>query len=189
MGEVYKKDKSQPLEKLVSDFVGKYNLHLTNNSDIVSLCKDLGFSVSSYPTKQEGYDGFILVNNTFKVIGIDDNLSPIDRRFLIAHELGHYIKADSKHEEVLLALKDNLNHGDDKSQEEHDADYLAAAILVPMSQFKYELELLEIEYKNLNSELEVKSKIPAVIISFFAKRYRVNEQLIARRIAEVSTYA
>ncbi len=189
MGEIYKRNESEPLENLISAFLNKYDLELTNNSDIVSICNKLGIKVNKYMTKQEGYDGFILVNDAFKVIGTDYTLSPIDRRFLIAHELGHYIKADNKHEKVFLALKDNLNHGPDKSQDEHDADYLAAAILVPMRQFKFELELLDIDYKNLISEQEVTAKVPNEIIQFFAKRYRVNAQLIIRRVAEVSAYA
>lgn len=189
MGEIYTREKSEPLEFLISEFAKKYNLYLSNNANIISFCEKLGISVKNYSTKQEGYDGFILVNDNFKIIGIDNNLSPIDRRFLIAHELGHYVKADSKNEKILLALKDNLHHGCEKSCDEHDADYLAAAILVPLRQFKKELDLLGLDYKNLNSEQKVAEKIPSWLIDFFSKRYRVNEQLTIRRIAEVSAYA
>lgn len=188
MCQVYKREKSEPLEKLIDAFVAKNNLYLSNNTDIISVCKKLGISVRNFSTREDGYDGFILVNDKFKTIGIDRELNPIDRRFLIAHELGHYIKADSNNEKVFLALKDHLCHGIEKTVDEHDADYLAAAFLVPMKQFKSELDLMGIPYANLDTEQEVAKKISPLFIEFFAKRYRVNEQLIIRRIAEVSAY-
>lgn len=191
MCDVFKRERSEPIEKRLDEFLAKHELTLSNNTDIVSLCKKLNLSTLKISLADSNLDGFILVNEKYRAIAINELLQPLDARFLIAHELSHYItEVEGKQPtEVFLAAKDKLAHGAEKPSIEHDMDYLAAAILVPRKQFQEELKILEINYKNLHTEEEVKKSIAQNLITFFANRYRVREQLIIRRIAEVSYYA
>ena len=193
MCAVYDRGKSKVLEDRLSNFLKTHFLTLSNDTDIISVCNKLGLQAVYMPLN-DGVDGLILVDGKHRIIAIKSTLEPIDTRFLIAHELAHYItaydSADKKGApQFCVAAKDTLRHGSDKPQLEHDMDYLAAAILVPFEQFKKELDSKKINYKNLRTESDVTNKFPIGVIKDFAKRYRVTQQLIVRRIAEISYYA
>lgn len=192
MCEVFTRERSQPLEDKLKKFLGTHKLSISNDTDIISLCNKLNLT-GLYMPLDDKMDGFILVNKKYRVIAIKQSLEPLDARFLIAHELGHYITAfdESKGEDnqFIVAAKDTFKHGADKEPIEHDMDYLAAALLVPQDQFMRELEAMDLKYSNLHTENDVIQNIPISIISDFANRYRVSKQLIIRRIAEVSYYA
>lgn len=193
MCAIYDKEKSQPLEDVLSKFLGAHRLAFSDDTDIVGACKKLGLTVQYMPLDKE-IDGMILVNDKYSIIAIKNSLSPIDKRFLIAHELAHfitakydYIAAEGKPFQFKIAAKDKLRHGKEKPKSEHDMDYLAAAILVPFEQFKRELDATGVSYAELHTETDVFAKIP-LIVDTFARRYRVSPQLIARRVSEVSYY-
>lgn len=192
MCNVFKRERSKPLEDRLSNFLGAHKINLSNDTDIMSICKKLNLT-GLYMPLDDSMDGFILVNKKYRVIAIKDSLEPLDARFLIAHELAHYITAydESKDEngQILIAARETLVHGENKPAIEHEMDYLAAAILVPKEQFKRELDATQIKYGHLHTESDVVKNIPIQIISEFATRYRVPKQLIIRRIAEVSYYA
>lgn len=192
MCDVFTKVESEPLEDKLSKFLIAHKIILSNNTDIISVCQKLKLS-GLYMPLNENMDGFILVNKKYRVIAIKESLEPLDARFLIAHELGHYITAydESKDEsnQFIVAAKETYRHGADKPGVEHHMDYLGAAILVPKDQFMSELNKLNIYYSNLHTESAVINAIPHNVISYFATRYRVSKQLIIRRIAEVSYYA
>ena len=191
MCDVFKRERSQPLEERLSKFLGSHKLNLSNDTDIISVCKKLNLT-GLYMPLDDSMDGFILVNKRYRVIAIKETLEPLDARFLIAHELGHYITAydESKDEnnQFVVAAKETYRHGTDKPDVEHEMDYLGAALLVPKEQFMRELDGMKVNYKNLHTENEVMKSISYDIISEFATRYRVSKQLIIRRIAEVSYY-
>lgn len=192
MCDVFTKERSKPLEDRLSNFLGFHKINLSNDTDIVSICRKLNLTALYMPL-DASMDGFILVNKKYRVIAIKDSLEPLDARFLIAHEIAHYITAynESKDEnnQILIAARETLTHGVNKPEIEHQMDYLAAAILVPKEQFKRELDAIQIKYDQLHTEADVVKNIPIQIISEFATRYRVHKQLIIRRIAEVSYYA
>ncbi len=192
MCEVFAKEVSKPLEDKLYNFLVSHQINLSNDTDIISVCKKLKLT-GLYMPLDETMDGFILVNNKYRVIAIKESLEPLDARFLIAHELGHYITAydESKDEsnQFVVAARETFRHGAEKPFMEHQMDYLGAAILVPREQLKRELEEMKINYNNLHTETDVMNHIPYDVISYFANRYRVSKQLIIRRIAEVSYYA
>ena len=192
MCRIYTRRESERLEKKLSRFLQAEKLSLSNDLDIISLCKKLGIQANYVDLSETDFDGCILVNKNYKFIGISDDLEPIDVRFLIAHELAHYIDnaVDKKPHEVFIAAKDKFAHGEDKLPIEHDMDYLAAAILVPQQQFIEDLDALNIDYKKLvlHTEREVRDTVSPDFVTYLSKRYRVREQLIVRRIAEVSYY-
>lgn len=192
MCEVFAKDKSKPLEDKLFNFLVSHQINLSNDIDIISVCKKLDLT-GLYMPLDESMDGFILVNEKYRVIAIKESLEPLEARFLIAHELGHYITAydESKDEsnQFVVAARETYKHGANKPFTEHQMDYLGAAILVPKEQFKRELDVMNINYSNLHTENDVMKNIPYNVISYFANRYRVPKRLIIRRIAEVSYYA
>lgn len=196
MWKIYKREESEQLENILKDFIRDFNLNITNNTDIIELCHSLGFKVLMMPLRKYMLDGLILVENEDKVIGVNQDL-PIEKaRFVIAHELSHFItqstelKKSKSNKQLFFATKDNVYHDYDKSQLEHDMDYLAAAILVPKHQFIEELESFGIDvkkFKDLKKE-EVIRGISISDLEYFAKRYNVETEVIIKRIVEVSYY-
>lgn len=192
MNKVFTKESSDPLEERLSKFLGSHKLSISNDTDIISVCEKLNLT-GVYMPLDEKYYGFILVNEKYRVIAIKESLESLDARFLIAHELGHYITAydESKDEknQFVVAAREIYGYGVEKPDTEQEMDYLGAAILVPKEQFMRELDALKVKYKDLHTESEVMKNVSYDIISDFANRYRVTKQLIIRRIAEVSYYA
>ena len=107
MCQVYTRERSQELEEKLSNFLGSHRLTITNDTDIVSVCKNLNINALYMPL-DETMDGFILVNRNYRVIAIKESLEALDVRFLIAHELAHYITAYDEtlnSNQILIAAK------------------------------------------------------------------------------------
>lgn len=184
-------------ELLISDFFKNNNLQLRVPVDIVSLVKKLGFRVLAMDLSliEENIDGLILVDEVSHKIGQleTDKLIVYDRalknfketRFVIAHELAHYIDQKKNGKNVVFGEK--IRHGEaknkdnnpDKIKEEQKMDYMAAAILVPHDSLKHELEL--IKYNNLD-ELS-----KGIVIGDLSNKYAVSSEVMKRRIEEVNS--
>lgn len=193
MCRIYDKKKSQPLENKLSEFVKKNKIFLSSDLDIVSVCRSLNIQAKYMDLEDERLLGFILVNKTHRIIAVNHKLKPVDVRFIVAHELGHYIDESHGRDDDFVAMKDVMDHGEDKPAKEHDMDYLAAAMLVPKDQFIEDLQRYGVDcekFKGCVTEREVRDKLDDFyIIENLARRYRVSDRLIIRRIAEVSYYA
>ena len=106
--------------------------------DVVQLAESMGFVVGNAKMKKEE-DGFILVNNdtqeilgvkTQKLIGVNRERDLFTKRFIIAHELGHYI-LHSKNKSIFAQREQT--HG--RTSEENDVDFFAACLLMPEEDF------------------------------------------------------
>lgn len=201
MWQIYTKEQSNPLENKLYEFLEKYGLKLNNNTDIIELCSELGFNIGMMPLDEQKLDGVILVENEDKIIAVNEKLDLKKARFVIAHELGHYIsqlcsinEENSKYnqkKQLFFAAKDKIYHDKYKPVIEHDMDYLAAAILVPKEQFKIELISNDVELtklKDIKNELDVRKNVNQDLIDYFADRYNVETDVIIKRIAEVAYY-
>lgn len=62
----------------------------TPNFDIIKLCSSLGFEMLSL-NLDRGIDGVVLVKSGKKIIGVSNRVAPRASRFVVAHELAHYI--------------------------------------------------------------------------------------------------
>lgn len=192
MCKIYTKDQSQKLEDRLNQFCEENNIDFKNEINITQICKKLNIENCAIPMDNIGLDGVIIINNSFRVIAINENLDVQDARFAIAHELAHYItQVHSSNSSVIFAEKDKIFHGERKKKEENDMDYLAAAMLIPKDQFINELKNFNIPLENFKDKTiaDIKQNIQSIFIDFFVKRYNVKEAVIIRRIAEVSYYA
>lgn len=148
----------QKIENLVKPLLEQYGYSFKYDTyvDIVSFVRNLGFVVgtSKLPPNE---DGFIIIQpdklvdeskniNSDKIIGVNSDASFDWKRFVIAHEFAHSIL---HYKEGTVYLHRENKKG--KSEEENDADYFAAALLMPKESFKREYDKLESSGLNRNA--------------------------------------
>lgn len=182
-------------EAMLDAFFAKNNIELSKDKDIVEICKSLGFKVLSLAMDEEfpEFDGVMLAEGEKKIIGINSTIDIKNARFVIAHELAHYIFNEmidqnkdvfsADHKQKVVAAKDKVLHKSEKPIREHLMDYMAANILVPKKDFLTELN-------NLNVDVTAVAKDPSAlsesIIDYLSHVFNVNEEVIRRRIKEVA---
>ena len=111
-----------------------YNVEQDNHVNIVDFVKEEGFSVRN-TLLPDNEDGFLTIRPTDdkydKIIGVNINRSIESKRFIIAHEFAHSVL---HYESGQIFLHRENETG--KDSEENDADYFAAALLMPFKSFK-----------------------------------------------------
>lgn len=170
--------KMKEIENKAEDLFKRINYDYNDKEaiDVIHIAKQLGFQVGiALLDKDE--DGFIIVQEgeeeilgikTDKLIGVNADRELKWKRFIIAHELAHFILHCN---ESIYAHRD---HRKGKNSTENEADYFAANILMPKSKFKKAYnELGKIEY-NKN-----------VKVSLLSEMFIVTEKMIQRRIEEL----
>lgn len=174
MSMEFTKDEMLRLESILLSFLSKMNVTLTVPVDIFDLSAKLGFDVRGAEFK-EHLEGMIVVNefedkidgfDSNKVIAYNCQKSIETKKFIVAHELAHYIweKSIAQDKKVVVAARDH--HGNYSSDEqEQRMDYIAASILVPRE------HLID---SGITDPLQV------------ATLYKVPEDLARRRLQEVA---
>lgn len=151
--------------------------------DVIHAARVLGFvvGISALPKWD---DGFILVDHakerihelvgvmTDKVIGVNSDRDLQKKRFIIAHEIGHYELHCDKDDGVLYARREDRKG---KDAEENDADYFAACLLMPRKYFKE-------KYDDLKSKGLTEDDIFTLLQKYFNTPY----ESIERRLIEVA---
>ncbi|MBQ6160591.1 MAG: ImmA/IrrE family metallo-endopeptidase [Oscillospiraceae bacterium] len=165
-----KKEISAQVDKILNDF--GYNPEVDTYVDSVRLANSLKFSVGEAKGLKENEDGFIIMYNGSRLIGVNIKRSVEDKRFTTAHELGHYVLHGKQLEENMMMRE----HVDAKTgnQEEDEADFFAACALMPEQSFKREAERLRTSKVNEND-----------IIAVLRILFKVPEESIRRRLQEV----
>ena len=150
--------------------------------DIFSICEQLGFSfarISKEKTRE--YKGILVVNKfnnvgrftSRRIIGINPEFNLQETRGVIAHELGHYfLHADRSGNQINFKVVENKNENTPKEQE---ANYFAAALLVPTFDFKTRIHDPNFEKLEYNEKIRKLSDF-----------YCVKEDCIKRRFDEIS---
>ena len=147
---------------------------------IVKLSKHEGFTVGK-AVLAEGLEGIIAVDKqkdsllgtgTNMVIAVDHEMEKNQQRFTIAHELGHYILR--KDPDAPVFAHRETTHG--KNEEEDDADYFAACLLMPKKGFKAALDY----YREMNENAP-----DYTLAALLSKQFMVPELAALRRISEV----
>ena len=190
---IYTRQQSEPLEKKLQEFYKRSGKKFEAPNDIFKYGNDLGFTVWKMPLDEEALDGIIYVRGeTKKRIGINKSLELNAARFVLAHELAHYIHRylTDDADKLWVAEKDRIFHGDEKEQIEHDMDYLAAAMLVPKEDFILDLKKYSFDFDKFvdKAKQELRRDVSEQMIKELSAKYYVDEPVISRRIVEVSYY-
>lgn len=151
--------------------------------DIIGIAKGLDFSVGNATLSNEE-DGFIFVNEGNKIfpnlpgnklIGVNSKLSLQWKRFVIAHELGHYFLHYIDNAVKYKGMYAHRENAKGKGQEEQEADYFAACLLMPKELFSKRYDDLSKAGKLSNSDIAL----------LLAKEFIVTPVMAGRRIEEL----
>jgi len=167
----------QEIEKQVSTLLETdgYNFERDSDVDVVSMSRGLGFLVGNADLSDDE-DGFLMIqpksdttSEGLRVIGVNAKRSLEYKRFVIAHELGHSIL---HYKEGRIYLHREKRKG--KDADENDADYFAAALLMPRASFSRIYRQLQEKGSNRNA-----------ICLQLASIFKVPQESVVRRIEEV----
>ena len=180
------------LDELVSSFCSENKLDVKN--DVIGSLYKIGFKVYSARFKRE-LAGMILVDENVnklekfdsnKIILYNEKFNYYEVRFILLHELAHYIsrKFVEKDAKLLFAVRDH-NEEYHEDVEEQEMDYMAASMLVPTSELQLKIE--EYVSKNDFSNVNIVSTLQndEYFIQMLQREYKVEKILARRRIGEV----
>lgn len=169
------------IEEKITDLLSQYGYNLISDDhiDIVNFVKKNGFSVGN-ALLPDSEDGFLAIrpdskakDNVEKIIGVNVNRSLELKRFIVAHEFAHSV-LHYRDEQIFLHRENKKG----KDGEENDADYFAAALLMPQKSFKRTYQ----QYKNEGlSDNLIYLKLAAI--------YKTPLESVLRRISEVDSIA
>lgn len=159
-------------EELLTKF--GYDNNVDTYIDISKLAISVGFRVGESKQLHFKEDGFISVSKDKKklLIGVNNDRTIEEKRFIVAHELAHYYLhyIDSNLEDAVM----HREHIKGKNGDENDADCFAACILMPEKSFVN-------QYKKLKDKKYELSDIIDCLQSIF----KTPRESIKRRIEEV----
>lgn len=148
--------------------------------DVIDVAKRLGFVVGNAILNEED-DGFIVAEEgrkeimgikTDKLIGVNSDRTLEWKRFIIAHEIGHYIL--HFREKNLKGLYAHRDHKRGHNELENEADFFAANLLMPRESFENKYNEIKQVYKN-NKE----------IVDVLSKHFLVTIRMTERRVEEL----
>ena len=169
------------IEKQATTFLKEYGYQFDKDDyvNIVDFVQKLGFVVGNAKLK-DVEDGFLAIQSSTvarnrngtsndKIIGVNSKRSLEWKRFIIAHEFAHSV-LHYQTGEIYLHRENKKG----KDSEENDADYFAAALLMPSDSFKRRYE--QFKEMGLNSN---------AICLQLASIFKVPFDSVLRRIEEV----
>jgi Predicted Zn peptidase len=146
------------IEQKASELLSNHNINSSDGFDVVALAKDMGFYVGN-ATLDDNEDGFIAVDTretsilntgSNKVIGVNSTRDYYTKRFIIAHELGHFILRANEQGDKDIIYAHRESKSERRTDEEQDVDYFAACLLMPKEAFSKKYE--ELTTKPLSQE-------------------------------------
>lgn len=164
-----------------------YNLDVGGYLNIFRFAQWQGFTVGNAQLR-ESEDGFIVIRPDYnkekngdglgpKVIGVNEERDLAFKRFVVAHELGHaalhYNGAG-----LYRHREDKTGKTPDERERENEADYFAAAVLMPAQPF----------YRRYQELHESGLKVGQVCFRL-AEEFRVPLASVLRRVDEVQEIA
>ena len=167
------------IERLISALLKQYGYKEEKDDylDIVAFTRSLGFNIIN-AKQPESEDGFIVIRPDSaqnkdgfgdKIIVVNSDRTFEWKRFVIAHEFAHSIL----HYQVgdLYLHRENKKG---KSIEENEADYFAAALLMP-----------RISFDRIYKELRERELTGNALLLQLASIYKVPLASVSRRVDEV----
>ena len=181
-GRIISKVEMERAEEIISNFLNANNVKIQIPVDTFALATELGFDVRG-ATVRDDLDGMVLVNEAWpviqnfksnRVIIYRNQASMDDKKFIVAHELSHYIKAksDRPDAQLMFASRDHGNCGYSEDSDEQFIDYMGAALLIPKADFiaRFGIPQTNDDYNLINKT---------------ALRYNVRWELAERRVKEI----
>lgn len=156
--------------------------YVSGELDVIHVAHILGFTVG-ISVLPDWDDGFVLADNvkdhiqkligllTDKAIGVNAKRDLQTKRFIIAHEIGHYKLHYNENDGVLYARREDVKG---KDAEENYADYVAACLLMPKKHFKERY-----------NELKGKGLLEDDIVTLLQKYFNTPYESVKRRLAEI----
>lgn len=156
-------------EKRLRSFLSSHNLE--QNASLVKIAKSLNVVSQSAREKLNNNQANISEpdENGVRTVVFDTSLNEEEIRFAFAHECSHLINGDST-----PAMRPSTSN---KPSCEQLADYMAAAILLPLNEMSKALNESNFTHLNNRKKLSFIRKICA--------QYQVNDIVAIRRISEV----
>lgn len=180
MGEIGYMEKKQ-IEEKVTELMQQINYSDTSDEiDIIQVANNLGFAVGNAILNDDD-DGFIIVQEgsecilgikTDKLIGVNSKRPLEWKRFIIAHEIAHYVLHYSN--EKNNGMYAHREHKKGRNDLENDADYFAANLLMPSQKFAEKYR--EFKEKDLSFD---------EIILLLASKFVATPKMVERRIGEL----
>lgn len=147
--------------------------------DILTIAQSLGFvvGIAALPSND---NGFILIDHSkkqiyriiglpvHKAIGVNVHFDLQTRRFIIAHEIGHYLLHYHDNPYIRREFLYQVN------REEAEADFFASCLLMPQKPFIQRYK--ELKAKDLSKE---------DIITLLQKSFNVSEEKVKQRIINI----
>lgn len=146
------------------------SLSLTYPVDLGRLCATIGITIID--NHELDIDGYLYKTQGQKYIFVNANISrPEQKRFIIAHELGHYFLHTDKTLQICAGIIKGFDFGAVIQQSEHEANDFASEILLPTEDLCNELPYSAIDFQ---------------YISMIAQKYNVSMTAAAIKCVENS---
>lgn len=184
MSKPFTREQLSEMEQVISSFLEENQITLIPPVDIFKFATELGFDVRAAKLPEE-IEGLIIVDElsekiskfrTSKVIGYNINFDLTKNKFIVAHELAHYIDEkmapDNQGSKIVVAAREPCGPDYSNNADEQRKDYMAAALLIPKNDL---LKKLPEDMSLLNDQF----------YQTLADYYRVDIRLAKRRVEEV----
>lgn len=166
----------------------KYNGRRTSAVPVVDIAKSMGFFVNITDDLPNNDSGFIIISpelkehfSSNKGIVVSDKVKYGKARFVIAHEIGHYLFDFNEQAQPQFShiFTEHYNKESQDDPDELRVNEFAACLLMPKSNFSASFEKLK-----RNSDLSL-----ADIISALAEQFAVTPKAATARIQELGLTA
>lgn len=175
---VLKEEIRNQIENRVNEVFQEMNYKFDEKPiDVIKIAKWFGFEIGNALLDDES-DGFIViekgVNDIFDIetdmlIGVNSKRELAFKRFIIAHELGHYFLHCNGNE-----IYAHREHKKGKDKTENEADFFAACMLLPRELVVNKFEELKAKDLSINE-----------INTLLMARFRTTEITTKRRLEEL----
>ena len=161
----FSKENLMEYEKVVSSFLQNHNIE--EGMDIHDMVERLGYELKEVLKLRYNHEA----EKDGNIIKVRKALGYRAKNFVVAHEVAHDIKGDE------ISVARDFHSFRRRSVNEQVCDYIAAALLLPLSEMQNELQ---------NAGYEKRTKKERIrFIMTLAEKKNVSEEVVIRRIKEV----
>lgn len=159
--------------------------------DVVKIARAMGFSIYSSQFREENVEGFISINDenidkfkNKKIIKLNKKENMFKKRFIIAHELGHYLfefndfSLESNNKFLNASFKSTPPVEKEEIIKENRASYFAACLLMPKDAFLKKYREFSKNFKNYDLILKLSTYFEVPVKSVEIRFKELNLKII-----------